>query len=130
MMPVYPVTVTREDNLWVAVVDGVPAGATDVERFSELEIEVRDLVAGLTDRGPDRFNLDWRYLPGGIDVTVEIENLVHARTDAAAAAGRRDEALRSAIAALRGAGLSVRAIADVVELSHQRVHQLLSSGAA
>jgi len=124
------VTVTREDNLWVAVVDGVPAGATDVERFSELEIEVRDLVAGLTDRGPDRFNLDWRYLPGGIDVTVEIENLVHARTDAAAAAGRRDEALRSAIAALRGAGLSVRAIADVVELSHQRVHQLLSSGAA
>jgi len=88
------------------------------------------LSPALTDRGPDRFNLDWRYLPGGIDVTVEIENLVHARTDAAAAAGRRDEALRSAIAALRGAGLSVRAIADVVELSHQRVHQLLSSGAA
>jgi len=130
MKPTYPVTVSREDNLWVAIVDGVPAGATDVERFGDLQVEVRDLVAGLTDSDPGAFRLDWRYLPGGIDVTIEIENFIHARSDATAAARRRDEALRSAIAALRGAGLSVRAIADVVELSHQRVHQLLSHGAA
>jgi hypothetical protein len=130
MRPTYPVTVSREDNLWVAVVDGVPAGATDVERFGDLDVEVRDLVAGLTDSEPDRFTIDWRYLPGGIDVTVEIEDFMHARSDATAAVRRRDEALWSVIAALRGAGLSVRAIADVVELSHQRVHQLLSHGAA
>jgi len=130
MKPTYPVTVSREDSLWVAVVDGVPAGATDVERFGDLEVEVRDLVAGLTDSEPERFSLDWRYLPGGVDVTIEIENFMHARRDVATATRRRDEALRSAIAALRRAGLSVRAIADVVDLSHQRVHQLLNSGAA
>lgn len=46
------VTVTRDENLWSVAVDGLPAGligATDVERFEDLDIEVRDLIAGLTD---------------------------------------------------------------------------------
>jgi hypothetical protein len=61
--PVYRVTVTREDQLWTATVDGLPphmVGVTDVERFADLEVEVRDLVAGLTDSEPNAFMLSWR----------------------------------------------------------------------
>jgi hypothetical protein len=46
-MTSYDVTVTREDTLWVAHADNV--GATDVEHFQDLEVEVRDYIAGMTD---------------------------------------------------------------------------------
>ena len=36
----YEVTVSREDNLWVAVVAGLAPAATDVENFGDLETEV------------------------------------------------------------------------------------------
>lgn len=48
-MTAYHVTVTRDSGLWAAVVDGLPphvVGATDVERFADLDVEVRDLIAG------------------------------------------------------------------------------------
>ena len=52
-LPSYSVVVSREDGLWVAVVDGLPAGATDVERFEELDEAVRDLITFLADVEPD-----------------------------------------------------------------------------
>jgi len=59
MATVYEVTVSREDDLWVAVVAGLVPAATDVEHFGDLETEVRDLIAGLTDSDPDDFALTW-----------------------------------------------------------------------
>ena len=59
----YTITVTRDDNLWAAQIGGLPPGrigVTDVARFADLEAEVRDLVAGLTDADPDEFDLAWR----------------------------------------------------------------------
>lgn len=47
--PTYHITVTREDGLWVAVVRDLPAGTTDVERITDLETEVRDLIATLRE---------------------------------------------------------------------------------
>lgn len=61
----YDVTVTRDGGLWAATVSGLPSrmvGATDVDCFGDLDIEVRDLIAGLTDAGPDSFALRWRYV--------------------------------------------------------------------
>lgn len=63
MTTTYEVRMTREDNLWVADVRGLPPhliGATDVERFADLDGEVRDLIAGLTDTDPDDFAIAWR----------------------------------------------------------------------
>ena len=42
-MRTYDVTVTREDNLWVADIVELTA-ATDVVRFADLDVEVRDLI--------------------------------------------------------------------------------------
>lgn len=66
-MITYDVTVTREDGLWVADVHGNALGpaATDTEHFADLNVEVRDLIAGLADTDPDDLGLRWQYMIGG-----------------------------------------------------------------
>jgi hypothetical protein len=120
----YRVVVTREDNLWVAVVDGLPGGATDVARMVDLETEVRDLIAGLRDVDPDDFEINWHYEQGSHDLTSIVGRLRASELAAEEAVHQRDEARRAAIVAMRDAKLSLRAIADLVGLSHQRVQQI------
>ncbi|PZS38287.1 MAG: MerR [Pseudonocardiales bacterium] len=131
-MTSYDVTVTREDNLWVALVDDI--GATDVEHFPELDVEVRDYIAGMTDTDPDDFAVRWRYEINGRDVTDALARFMAAERELrevmeeeAAKAAERDAARLVAIKAVRSAGLSQRTAADVLGLSHQRVHQLVHS---
>jgi hypothetical protein len=130
-MTMYEVTVTRDAGLWAAVITGLPPhvlGATDVERFAELDTEVRDLIAGLTDTDPDSFGLAWRYVLDGQDVTgviIDLADSEHAFSEAAAA---RDAARREVIRTLLAAHLSQSVIGDVLGLSHQRIHQLTKAG--
>lgn len=127
-MTTYDVTVTRDSGLWAAVVSGLPSyavGATDVERFADLDVEVRDLIAGLTDSAPDSFDLRWRYVIGGRDVSDVLQALAGSERAYANAAAARDAARREVIRALAAAQLSQSTIGDVLGLSHQRVHQLL-----
>jgi hypothetical protein len=129
-MTTYEVTVTRDGGLWAAVVSGLPAhavGATDVQRFANLDVEVRDLIAGLTDTAPDSFEISWRYVTDGQDVTSLLEALFASELAYARAAAAREEARREVILALAGTHLSQSAIGDVVGLSHQRVHQLIKA---
>lgn len=69
--------------LWVADIAGMTA-ATDVLRFGDLDVEVRDLIAGLTDADPDEFEIRWHHRAGD-DVTALIGKLVEVE-----AAARRD----------------------------------------
>ncbi len=125
-LPVYSVTVSREDGLWVAVVEGVPAGATDVERFEELREAVRDLISTLLDVEPDSFWIEWHYRQGSLDLTDLIEHLREWEDLAERAARNRDASRRAVVASMHSAGLSYREIADVIGISYQRVGQLLS----
>jgi DNA-directed RNA polymerase specialized sigma24 family protein len=130
-MTTYDVTVTRDGGLWAAVISGLPprmVGATDVERFADLDVEVRDLIAGLTDTDPDSFGLRWRYLTDGQDVTSLLETLFASELAYAQAVAARDAARREVIVALADTHLSQSAIGDVLGLSHQRVHQLIKAG--
>lgn len=129
-MTTYDVRIRREDGVWFADVDGLPAhlvGATDVPRFADRDVEVRDLVAGLTDTAPDEFELRWRIDFGHVDVTgliVEFEVVEH---DLDVLEARRDELRRELIRVGLAAKLPQSAIADVLGLSQQRVHQLASA---
>lgn len=129
-MTTYTVTVTREDNLWTAVVDGLPrgvVGAMDYENFGDVADEVPELIADLTDADPAAFTIDWRYVVNGKDVTeVLVSFLDHTQTLRQAQA-EQDRARKEALAAMADAGLSQRAMADVVGVSHQRVNQLVNS---
>jgi predicted XRE-type DNA-binding protein len=125
-MNTYDVTVSREDELWVADITGMTA-ATDVLRFSDLDVEVRDLIAGLTDADPDEFEIRWHHRAGDDDVTALIEELAEVEAAAEEATARRDAVRLEIIRRLSAAGLSQRVIADVLGLSHQRVNQLANA---
>ena len=125
-LPTYSVVVSREDGLWVAVVEGLPAGATDVEKFEDLHDAVCDLIASLEETDPDSFWIDWHYQLGTQDLTVLIENLREWEHLAEHAARHRDVTRKAAVESMRSAGLSYREIADVIGLSHQRIGQLVA----
>jgi predicted XRE-type DNA-binding protein len=125
-MTIYDVTVSREDELWAADIAGMTA-ATDVLRFGDLDIEVRDLIAGLTDADPDGFKIRWHHRVGGDDVTALISELTEVEAAAETATARRDAVRLEIIRRFSAAGLSQRVIADVLGLSHQRVHQLANA---
>lgn len=125
----YDATVTREDGLWVADIkgDGLGPAATDTERFADLDVEVRDLIAGLTDSDPDSFDLTWRYVIDGTDVTIDVENLMLAERNLRQAEELHEQMRRLVLLQLHDTGLSQSAIGDVLGVSHQRVHQLLKA---
>ncbi len=125
-MSIYDVTVSREDELWVADIAGLTA-ATDVLRFGDLDVEVRDLIAGLTDAAPDAFDIRWHHRAGDDDVTALIEELAEVEAAADTATARRDAVRLEIIRRFSAAGLSQRVIADVLGLSHQRVNQLANA---
>ena len=128
-MSSYQVEVTREDGLWVADIWAPRLGpaATDTVRFADLEAEVRDLIAGVTDSEPADFELTWRYNIGGVDMTETISRLLKAEAGLQRATQAHEEARRAALQELAGTGLSQAVIGDVLGVSHQRVHQLLKT---
>jgi hypothetical protein len=128
-MSSYQVEVTREDGLWVADIWAPELGpaATDTVHFADLEAEVRDLIAGLTDSEPEDVELTWRYTIGGTDMTETISRLLMAAVSLQKATQAHEDARRAALHELAGTGLSQAAIGDVLGVSHQRVHQLLKA---
>ena len=128
-MSSYRVEVTREDGVWVADIWAPELGpaATDTVHFADLEAEVRDLIAGLTDREPGDLELTWRYNIAGADLTETISRLLKAEIGLQMATQAHEEARRAALQELACAGLSQAVIGDVLGVSHQRVHQLLKA---
>ena len=131
--PVYRVVVEREDQLWTALVDGLPSGmfgATDTDRFVDLDDLVRDLIATLTDVDPSTFDLTWHFVQIGVDYTDAIEQASETAQALHAAGAAHEEARGTAVEAMVRAGLSQRAIGDALGLSYQRIGQLVRARAS
>jgi hypothetical protein len=62
-MTTYAVTLSREEQVWVAVVAGLAGGTTETRQLDHLEADVRDLIASLTDADAGSFDLTWEYAP-------------------------------------------------------------------
>lgn len=128
-MKSYRVTVTRDDGVWAAVVDGLPdgvVGAIDVLRFADIHHEVRELIADLTDSEPSEFGVEWHYQAGDRDVSTQVERYLDAEEGVRrlhGAAELRDKERLNVIRELAGP-LSQRTLADMLGVSHQRVNQL------
>ena len=113
--PTYTITVTRDDNLWAAQIGSLPPGrigVTDVAHFADLEVEVRDLIAGLTDADPDEFDLAWRYVQDDHDYTTSLKQSHEWQQRLAEAEANRDRYRAAAALDRTRAGLSQRAIGD------------------
>jgi len=124
----YTVKVTRDGKWWVGVVEGLRGAATEVARLADLEIEVRDLLAGLLDQDDDDFDLDWDMSAILGSEGQAVWEAYRAERDALTAQKTRFEEERLAtLRLLNNAGVSARDSAALVGLSHQRVAQLLTA---
>lgn len=124
----YDVTVTREDELWVAVVHGLPpnvVGVIDSEHLAELVADVPEVVSGLTDADPKDIEIRFRFEVNGRDVTTSLGQFLRLQDELSDRISQRDEARAQAIRELTEAGLSRRATGDAVGLSGGRIQQLV-----
>lgn len=121
----FHVSVTREDGYWVAVVDGVPGGATEVRRLSTLDTEVRDLLSGLLDVDEDALRLDYDYSEAlGAGAHKWVSEYWSTRAQMAKVRHEYEHAQECAVLELREAGVSLRDAAELLDVSFQRVQQL------
>jgi hypothetical protein len=129
-MSTYTVVVTHEDNLWVADAQGLPENVLEIidyESLTDLHQDVPMWLADLLDVPGDDVEVEYRYEVGGRDVTESMRRLFSTEAELRELTAERERARKDALAALSDAGLSQRAMASALDISHQRVHQLVHS---
>lgn len=75
---------------------------------------------------PTEVTFRFRYEINGRDVTTQLSDYLSAERRLRQVRTSHERTRREALEALHDAGLSQRAMADVVGLSHQRVNQLIA----
>jgi hypothetical protein len=122
------VKVSREGKWWIGEVESVRGATTETTRLADLETEVRDLLGGLLDLDDDEFELTWDMSAVlGPDGQAMWENYLTERAELAKRRARFEADRAATVRLLHEAGVSVRDSAALVDLSHQRVSQLLNT---
>ncbi|WP_298179307.1 MerR [Saccharomonospora sp.] len=132
MTTTYTVTVTRDEDVWLAEAttrDGRPVTALDFDDFDDLHTTMPEAIADMIDTDPADITIDWRYEIMGHDITEPLKAAKAASAELKRVQSKRDQALSFAITSMRDAGLSQAVIGDVVGLSKQRVSQILANHA-
>ena len=125
-MTQFDVAVSREDGFWVGKIAGVRGGATEARRLSSLEAELRDLLVGLLDVEEEAIDFRFDFHPAiGEDASKQLFEYREARYQLDRAQSRYEHALSEAALKLRDAHISLRDSAELLQLSHQRIHQIL-----
>lgn len=123
-MTSYAVDVSRDGRFWLIHVPGVER-YTQGRKLSEVREMAQDLVEIMTGEPADQIQLDVRItLPN--DITERLDRAAELREQAAQAQGAAARELREAAHELRERGLTLREIGEVLGLSYQRAHQLVS----
>jgi hypothetical protein len=123
-MTTHHVRAERGDRYWVVWIDGRPM--TQAKRRGEIEPMARDWLAAVHECDPQSFELEVEV----VIPAVAQAHLDRARTLRETADRARSEAARETAAAalaLHDAGLTVREIGPMLEVSHQRAQQLVAA---
>jgi transcriptional regulator with XRE-family HTH domain len=137
MTPVYGLRVWREDGWWLARVMSASSGAdespvnaiTQARTLARIEPMARDLIATILDADETEFDVAYDYvLPSDLDELVR--DAKGARAWLEAAQDLWQERSIAAARGLTGRGYSLRDVAALLGLSHQRIDQLLAGGSA
>jgi hypothetical protein len=126
----YHVVVTREGDGWLAVIPELPGAHTDARSLRSLDGYVREVVAlveDLPDGAESQLVLDYEFHTGDEEVDALVAEARYARHQAEAEQRRASELTMRALTRLveRRPSLSRRDTAALLDISHQRVQQLI-----
>jgi len=114
---------TRYDGWWVVTVPGVRGLHTQVRRLDQVEAMVKDAASLLLDRPESDFNVT--VVPSLPDPEQrKLDQAKAARARQAEAEKAASQASRGIVADLRAAGLTVRDVASLLDITPARVCQL------
>ncbi len=125
-MKTYTVTTERSGSWWAFSVPEIPCAHGQARRLEQVRDEARDVISMMLDAEPDSFDIS---LSVRLDPRIE-----HALDEAKAARQELDSYQRVAQEKLRLAaeqikeigGLSFRDIGSLLDVSFQRISQILS----
>lgn len=124
MRPTYTASVEPDAGWWSIRVDELPGVFSQAKRLDRVESMARDAIGALLEVPPDSFDLFVRER-----LAPEAERLLGEARAARAEASERQrvasEAVRKAVRSLARLGLPQRDIGRLLDISHQRVGQLL-----
>ncbi len=119
----YKVLLSEEDGVWLIEAVGLQGVRSFGRTVSSAVDNVREAIAAAEDL--DQWSdLDLTITVGDDATAAALDRLREAKRHEESASAERHSAVKDAIAALRGEGLSYRDIGTVIGLSHQRVAQL------
>jgi hypothetical protein len=124
--PRVTVRIHPEEDYWAAIVEDVPDfhGGVTGDTLAELQEEIDVLKCFALDLPKGSLvAVNYVYEIPGVPVEI-VTDYWHLREERDEVTHRLNEAATSAVAALRGAGLSVRDAAAVLSISRSRVDQL------
>ena len=126
LRPAYRAVAERDGSWWAIRVPELRGVYTQVRRLADVEAMARDAIALVLDVGPDTFDVLVKPVLAG-DAGGLVEQALAGRLEAERAGRRASEQLRVAVDRLSASGLTVRDIAHILGLSHQRIAQVSGS---
>jgi len=119
----YTVRCARENDWWIVTVDELDGVFTQARRIDQAWGFARDAIALWLDADPDSFDLALEVDIYG-DARDARQEALEARADLEVARARAATASATAVAKLLDAGLPMRDVGVLLEISHQRVAQI------
>lgn len=123
-MATYHARVVRSGTHWAIHVREVDRW-TQARNLREVESMARDLVAVMEDVEPDSFKLEVQVIPP-TEIAKRVARMREFREEEAHARRRAAEELRAAARELRASGMPLRDVGQILDVSYQRAHQLVS----
>ncbi len=123
----YRVEAVRSGDWWAITVPELSGLFSQAKRLDQVESQAREAIAMMLDIDKTAVgDLEIHVTPPGT-ATDLLETLKVTMAEAAEAEGKAARLRHEAALALRAEGLPLRDVGRLIGVSHQRVHQLLSS---
>ena len=123
-MSLYTVTAERSGKWWSLQAVEAPGAISQVARLDQADI-IREAIAFVTGEAEEDITITVRPVLSGVART-HMECAHRLRKQAETANSEAAAETRAAARALKAAGLTLRDVGSVMEVSYQRAHQLVN----
>jgi len=125
MMQEFTSAARKDGRWWVVQCDQHPGAISQVARLDQAQEHQREAIAFVADLPQEVISVTIRTVLDPA-ITRELEEADRLRQESESAAELSASRRRHAALAMKAAGLTVRDIGTVLNVSHQRAHQLVS----